>query len=221
MEKFMHYAEEHPWLVGALTLGAVFILLWLFGFFGGSSQSNSSGTNLAASYYAAEAAQTTAATNLQMATVAYGAQTAQTQIQATAAQGIAATQAGAATTINGQNAGVATALGTDQLLATENSNDDALQAANTQAYYNYQTGVAHDNAVNFGTWIGTVVPAEIAKTGGIVVSDSGIPGYGTSVVNPPATPAGLVASGYTPAQADYALNLPGPPNMWLWSSPTG
>lgn len=142
MNDVLAWAEEHPWLAGGLTLGVVFLLLWLLGFFSSSSSASSGTNNLAAAYYAAEAAQTTAATNLQMATVQYGNQTAQAQIQANAATAIAATQYGAATTINGQNASVATALGNDQLIATQNSNDDALAAANTAASYAYQTAQA-------------------------------------------------------------------------------
>jgi hypothetical protein len=139
MENVLHWAEEHPWVAGGVTLGAVFLLLWLFGFFGSSSSASSSGSNLAAAYYAAEAAQTTASTQLQMATVAYGNQTAQTQIQANAAEAIATTQAGAATTINGQNTGAAMTIngqntGAAQTIAGIQGNTAAtINAQNTAA----------------------------------------------------------------------------------------
>lgn len=182
MEHALDWIEDHPWLAAAIGLGGVLILLWLLGFFSSSSNSSSSsGTNLAAAYYAAEAAQTTASTQLQMATVAYGAQTAQAQIQANGAEAIAATNANAATTINGQNAGATTVLGNDQLLAAINSNDDALNAANTAASYGYQTAQAGYAAQELSTLSG-LIPSEFAQaTAG---SDAGfyIGGLGTGAV---------------------------------------
>jgi len=193
MENFIKYAEAHPWLVGGLSLGAVLILLWLFGFFGSSSSSSSSssGNNLAAAYYAAEAAQTTAGTQLQMATVAYGAQTAQDQIQATAAQGIAATQATMYTTLGQQQTGVAI-----------NNSNDALTASNTAASYAAQTAQAGYNAQTLNSLYSNVINPELQLTGGTFAT-TGLPGIGEVSIGPGgvASPNQLIAQGYTPGQA--------------------
>ena len=237
MENLLHWAEEHPWLAGGLTLGIVFLFLWLFGAFGSSSSSSSSsnGTNLAAAYYNAEAAQTTAGTQLQMATVAYGAQTAQTQIQANAATAIAASQSGAATTINGQNASAATtinasnnsaavslgsfnstvqqALGYDALLGTINSNDDALATANTNGYWNNQSATTAATAGEYDAFLTNVLPAEIANAGPTAVITAGLPGIGTFGLAGPggiSTPSSLESVGYTPAGAASLLGVPYP-----------
>lgn len=207
----LQWAKEHPWMAGALTLGAVFILLWLLGFFGSSSSSSSSssGTNLAAAYYNAEAAQTTAGTQLQMATEAYAAQTAQDQIQANAATGIATTQANMYTTIGGQNAGVETALGNDQLLASNNANDDAQATALGEANFAYQTAQAGYTAASLQTAMNTIIPQEIAFGGG--TTQIGIPGVGTYSADLGApSPNDLAAMGYSPLGIAQALNLPYP-----------
>lgn len=189
MNDVLHWAEEHPWLAGGLTLGVVFLLLWLLGFFSSSSSASSGTNNLAAAYYNAEAAQTTAATQLQMATVMYGNQTAQTQIQANAAQAIAATQYGAATTINGQNATAATTISNtgnnDQLLATINSNNDALSAANTAASYAFQTAAA-------GYAAQVLAPFTLANPTlnvGVAAQPGGGIGFTRSAIGGPADPA--------------------------------
>jgi hypothetical protein len=195
MENVLHWAEEHPYWAGGITLGLVFLLLWLFGFFGSSSSSSSSGqSNLAAAYYAAEAAQTTAATQLQMATVAYGNQTAQVGLQANAAEAIAQTQANAATTINGQNTGAAMTINqqnaslgqtvsnnqvsiaawaaqtaiaqsSDQLQAAINSQNDAASTAAAQAQYGYLTTQAGYNAQIAQTLAAGTIAAEQAGRG--------------------------------------------------------
>ena len=175
MDDVLGCVEAHPWLAALLGLGGLLILLWLLGFFSGSSSSSSSGNSLAAAYYNAEAAQTTAGTQLQMATEMYTNQTAQAQIQANGAEAIASTQAGMYTTLGQQNAGVATALGNDQLLASNNSNDDALAASNTAALYGYQTAQAGYNASIANNYISNVLPGELALSGGSATTQ--LPGY--------------------------------------------
>jgi hypothetical protein len=202
MERVMTWVKAHPWEAGLISLGLLLVLLWLFGFFGSgsSSASSSGGQNLAAAYYAAEAAQTTAATQLQMATVAYGNQTAQTQIQATAAQGIASTQAGMYTTLGQQGSDTQIALSHDNLLSTTNSNDDALAATNTATMYSAQTAQAGFQASAMHDYLTTTLPTELALTGGAPVAST----FGNQGVNfgvgPPSI-AGLVGQGYSPAQA--------------------
>lgn len=222
----LQWAKEHPWMAGALTLGAIFVLLWLLGFFGSSSSSSTSSNsnNLAAAYYSAEAAQTTAGTQLQMATEAYGAQTAQDQIQANAATAIASTQAnmyttigqqntGASTTINAQNTAAEQAYYNDQLLATENSNNDAAATAATEANFNYNATVAQANAGIMSSYISSVLPQAISYTGGAAAFD--LPGVGGQTMMGSVNTQGLanindlVAQGYTLAQAQYLTGVSG------------
>lgn len=217
--EILEWAKQHPWAAGLLTLGAVFILLWLLGFFGSSSSSStsSSGNNLAAAYYAAEAAQTTAGTQLQMATEYYTNQTAQDQIQATAAQGIATTQANmyttigqqnasASTTINAQDNATAAAYYNDQLLASENSANDAVQTANLNDIYNTQVATAGYNASILNNYISTILPL---YGGGQATYN--IPGIGAGNEFAQAgvsTPQSLEAIGYTPSGAAQLLGVP-------------
>lgn len=206
--EILEWAKQHPWAAGLLTLGAVFILLWLLGFFGSSSSSStsSSGNNLASAYYAAEAAQTTAGTQLQMATEAYAAQTAQDQIQANAATGIATSQANMYTAIGQQNASTETALGNDQLLASNNANDDALAQANTAASFAYQTAAAGYQANELNNYVNTVFPAEqainAAAGGGGFVAATPFGSFNINTGGFAPSITGLESEGYTPAQAD-------------------
>lgn len=205
MEGVYEWAKQHPWAAGLLTLGAIFILLWLLGFFGGSSSAttSSNSNNLAAAYYNAEAAQTTAGTQLQMATEYYTNQTAQDQIQANAAQGIAQTQANMYTTIGGQNAGVETALGNDQLLASNNANNDALAATQATAYFNNQAATTAANASEVNTLLGSgIIPQELNYSGGVAAFS--LPGAGTLNFTTGAIPNinDLLTMGYSPAEAN-------------------
>lgn len=211
MDNVLEWVEKNPWLAAIIGIGGVLIIMWLLGFFSSSSSSTSSsnqGTNLAAAYYNAEAAQTTAGTQLQMATEYYTNQTAQAQIQANGAEAIASTQAGMYTTLGQQNASTTTALGNDQLLASENSNDDALNASNTAAMYGYQTANAGYNASIWNTAMGTVIPQELALSGGY--GNFALPGYGAATVNTGVgiTPNILESQGFTPTGAAQLYGLP-------------
>lgn len=225
MENLLHWAEEHPWLAGGATLGVGLLLLWLLGFFSsGSASTSSNGNSLAAAYYNAEAAQTTSATQLQMATVAYGNQTAQAQIQANGAIAIANAQTGAATTINGQNASAATsinasnnsaavqlgsynstvqqALGYDSLQATINSNADALATAQTTGYYNAQAAANAATGSEISSYLNSIAPAELAATGGSFTGNLWLPTgtFGISTTGASVTPNVLTNEGFNPTQ---------------------
>jgi hypothetical protein len=203
MENVLHWAEEHPWLAGGISLGIVLLVLWLLGFFSSSSTSQTSDTgqsNLAAAYYAAEAAQTTAATQLQMATVQYGAQTAIDAQDDNAAVAIAGTQANMYSTLGQQNASTETALGNDQLLASDNANDDALQASNTA----YADELTADQQSIYGAEtvaaINSILPAEFAAGGGTV----GLGAAGSlQVTGTTPSPAELLAAGYSTSSPIY------------------
>lgn len=209
MENVVNWVEKNPWLAGIIGIGGVLILLWLFGFFSSSTSQTSSSNGLAAAYYNAEAAQTTAGTQLQMATEAYAAQTAQDQIQATGAESIAQTQANMYTTLGQQNAGTTTALGNDQLLASENSNNDALSASQIAGSYALQTAQAGYNAGVLNNFISNVMPQELAFTGSSTIL--GLPGAGDIQIGPVAGPVNintLEAAGYSPAGAAQIANVP-------------
>lgn len=211
MENIVNWVEKNPWLAGLIGLGGVLIILWLLGYFSSSSSSSSSaGNSLAAAYYNAEAAQTTAGTQLQMATEYYNAQTAQDAIQAGGAEAIASTQANMYTTIGQQNAGTTTALGNDQLLAAENSSNDALQASQTAAMYGYQTAQAANQASLISNFFNNVVPAEAAYGGGLAETNI-IPGMGLVGVAPSSgavNPVILAGEGYSPSGVAAQLGVP-------------
>lgn len=196
MENVLHWAEDHPILAVVSGLGAVLVLLWLFGFFG-SSSSSSSGNSLASAYYSAEAAQAQAGAAIQQTTLTTASQTAIAGIQANAATAIAATQYGAATTINGQNAGAGVAISHDQLLATINSNDDALAASNTAAGFAAQTAQAGFAAQSMQNLLG-IIPTEFPQAvsgnnAGLYVAPTAGGGFQvgttTSAIGGPADPA--------------------------------
>lgn len=205
----LEWIEKNPWLAGAIGLGGVLILLWLLGFFSSSSSgSTGSGSNLAAAYYAAEAAQTTAGTQLNMTQANDNASVSIANSQASAAVAIQQSQAGMYTTLGQQNAGVSTALGNDQLLASENSNDDALNASNTAASFAYSTAAAGYNAQNMDTYLNAVYAPEVNNFTGEGI---GITPWGNfNTFDSPPTPAGLEQSGYTPAGVATILGLPYP-----------
>lgn len=163
------WASKHPYATGGIVFGVGLVLLWWFGFFssssGGAAGASSGDTNMAAAYYGAEAAQLTAGTQLQLATVQAGAATAQTQLQAdaavkiqnsqdTTAAAIAATQFGSASTINGQNTAAA----------------EAIAHTNANAAVDMQHTTAADNLKAIMAQItGNVsiagINADVAKTG--------------------------------------------------------
>lgn len=195
----MEYASQHPYITGGVVFGGGLLLLWWFGFFGGSSSSSSSSDattqqNLAAAYYSAEAAQTTAGTNLQIATVNDQAQTDLASIEANSADAIASTQAGMYTTLGGQQL----QLGTVQA-------GDALAEAN--ANYNEMVAVDQSNnsASEFNTALGTVVAPELQLTGGTgmfnIPQIGGQLGINTQVTSP----AGAYLAGYSPEEIQAAF----------------
>jgi hypothetical protein len=207
------WIEEHPYATGGIVFGGGLVLLWAFGYLGGgsSSSANSGTSNLAAAYYAAEAAQTTAGTQLQMATV-----------QSNAAQGIATTQANAAVAINQAQSDMATTLGQknanasvwinqensdNALLATQSNNNSALATVQTNAAYNFATAQNNSQASILSTYLNTIVPQELALTGGAAgaVLPMGIGGVGIQSGN--TTPAEAAMQGFSPSQIAQMFRL--------------
>jgi hypothetical protein len=199
------WVEDHPTESIVIGAGGLIALLWLLGFFSSSSSSSSSGaSNLASAYYAAEAQQAVVGGQIQMATIQTAGATAQNAANANAAVAINAAQTGAATTINGQNASTTALLGNDQLLATYSSN--AAAVSTNQSNNDAALAITNSNNLAQAThdMLGTIVPQELALTGGSAAFD--LPGgQGTSYVDPSGGPGvninTTVGMGYTLAQA--------------------
>jgi hypothetical protein len=149
MEKIWHWAEAHPVEAGIAGGMVLIFLMWIMGVFSSSSSSSSSSSgagNVVGAYYGAEAAQTAAGAQVQIATLQTTAQTASTKIQADAATAIAATQAHATVALGAQGEQV-------QLGAQDTS---YRIAANTNA-----TGM-YTNAVN--SWYSKFLPVYAQAT---------------------------------------------------------
>jgi hypothetical protein len=223
------WVEEHPTESIVIGGGGVLLLMWFFGFFSGSSSSNGS-TNLASAYYAAEAQQAVVGGQIQMATIAAAAQTAQAQLNDNAATAIGAANDAAAIAVNGQNAssaatinqsnndaanyqaslsaGVATAQANDQLLATYSNN--ATSAANVASnnWLSYTNN--HDNNTTslLALAMNTIIPTDQKNNAGGAVFN--IPGFGgVGIGTDVNTVAYLTSAGFTPAQATNILRSRG------------
>ena len=227
---------QHPYITGGTIVVGGLGLLWLFGFFSASPrQSADAGTqNMAAAYYAAEAAQAAAGAQIQSISLQTTAATAQTKIAADAATAINNANTGASVLINGQNTGSANTIaglrtGAATTINAQNTGRDLgvagiggtvslagisgqiqqtrinADAATSQVQSNNQT--ARDvatigaNAGALMTALRTVVPQELAVTGG----GAGllIPGVGQLNVGADTPPNinSLIAQGFTASQA--------------------
>jgi hypothetical protein len=162
INEIMAWAEKHPLPAGAITFGLGLLVLWWMGVIGSSGtaadQTNSAAQqtqqNLATAYYAAEAANATAGTQLQLATVQADAATNINQFNDQAAVAINAAQQ------QTQQLGVTTE---GQVANTEYN--DMLQANNVNSQYAYNTAVATGQAANYNTLLSTTIPYELALTG--------------------------------------------------------
>jgi hypothetical protein len=226
------WVEAHPWESAAIGGGSVLILLWVLGVFGHSSSAASAGaSNLASAYYAAEAQQAVVGGQIQQATIAGATQTAIAGMQTNAAVQVNAANATAAATINGQNTGAAmtinaaqvkgatqqariagqVALGqsSDQLQATWSNNAAVL--AETQSNNDTAAAIAtsHDNAASFQDALGSIIPQELAMSGGF--GNFYLPGGLFSVnTGAPTSPTTLESLGYSAAGAAKLAGVPYP-----------
>lgn len=190
------WAEQHPYMTAAIVFGGGLAVLYMLGYLGGGSGSAQSGAaNMAAAYYAAEAQQAVAGTQLNMATVQANAQTQGQQIQANAALGIAQS-----------NDAASVAIATHMYDSANVQANDAAAVAGVQAGYNYQTALAGLQAGEMTTAMNTFIPQELALSGGAAAFV--LPGIGgqapqvgaINVTGAPYTPAGYAQAGYTPQQ---------------------
>ena len=192
------WVEAHPTESIVIGAGGVLVVLWLLGAFSSTPAASDSGaSNLASAYYAAEAQQAVVGGQIQMATIQSAAQTAQVNSQANAAVAINAAQTTAATTINGQNASTTSALGNDQLLAAQSSNA-------TAAFITHSDNLQAD----WGDVFNTVIPSEIAATGGNVSTLTSfmqnLPG-GFNTASGGVSPNALSALGWTQSQINQLM----------------
>jgi len=197
----IEWAEKNPvWAGAGIFVGGLAILYFL-GYLGPSSSSGSSQNNqaqtaaiteqqLATAYYAAEAAQSTAGTELNLAEVN---DQAAVNIAGGQDQAVIATNAADNTT---QQLGYTTAgnLGTTQA-------NDALAASENANAYSAQTAQAMYNASNYNTLFNTTIPYELALTGGSpVYGNFAGTSYGLTTGGQPLTyAANLVPQQITPA----------------------
>jgi hypothetical protein len=196
--KISGWIEEHPFATGAIVFGGGLALLYLFGFIGGGSAAPAANSS-AAAFYAAEAAQSQAGAAIQLGTLQTAAQTAQAKIQADAATAIAQTGADMQTTINAQNTGSANTIAGLELQGTMSNNATVLAQTQSNNWAAYQTALSHDQANTLQLAMNTVIPAEMAMTGG--VAQFNIPGFGkTAIYGGYMTPNDLIAQGFDPAK---------------------
>jgi len=205
MEDVLQWTEEHPAIAAIIGVGGVFLLLWLFGAFS-SGSSNSGASNLAAAYYAAEAQQATAGAQLQAMSIQATNQTAQVADQANAAVAIAQADATASTTINGQNASASTTINGQNIGLGLQQSSDALLATQANDTAAYMTAVSNNQTSQLTTAMQTVIPAEMAYTGG--QATLALPGgtaslYGQGFWNVNT----LRSQGYSPAQVKQMTGL--------------
>lgn len=199
------WIEEHPYATGGIVFGGGLVLLWMFGYIGGGSgDGNSGSSNLAAAYYGAEAAQTTAGTQLQMATVQANAQQGIATTQANAAVALGHIQADMQTTLGQQTANVANTQTVNDTIVANHSADDALATVNSNNYFANLTATTHDNTSVALAALNGIIPQALYY-GGASGAGGYVPGLGSFAIGSGSGAAGgnpnvLRAAGYTPSQ---------------------
>jgi hypothetical protein len=152
LKEIAHWAESHPVPTIVIGAGGLIAVLYLLGYFSPSPQASSGGDqNVAAAYYAAEAAQAQVGGAIQVATIQAAAATAMNASNNNAAVAIDAAQTGAAQTINAQNVNGALGLGDQQLQATYNSNATAASIAGSNNQLAGQLAQVNLQAYNTAT----------------------------------------------------------------------
>lgn len=190
MDEALAWAEKNPWWTGGIILVGGLAFMWMLGMFGGSKGGASAANNaaaqqteanLATAYYAAEAANATAGTQLQLA-----------QVQGDTAVNIASANDQAAIATNAADNTTAQLGYTTGLSAAQTQYNDmvAANAANTSAAV--QTAQITGNAANFNSLTNTILPYELALSGGAPV-----------YANIAGTTYGLGSTGY-PTISPYA-----------------
>lgn len=218
----VHWVEAHPLESLLIGGGSVLVIAWALGAFsGGGSGANAGASNLASAYYAAEAQQAVVGGQIQQATIAAAASTAQTGINANAAVAINAANQNAATTINGQNVGAATTINGQQIALGIQQSADALQAT----YSNNGAAVAENAANNASAqaiaannnqsslWsiiLGKLLPQEMAQASATgSTAQLTIPGFGSFASTPVSVWDfnALANAGYSPAQIKQVTGI--------------
>jgi hypothetical protein len=227
----VNWIEKNPWMAGGIIVGGGLVILWYMGFFTKAQSSSDGGqTNMAAAYYAAEAAQGVAGTQLAMQQSSDTAATAQVGLQAQAAASIAQIGATRDAALAGYGADVAKTQGwydltqaqyaaqTQQSLAgytadtaktlayldywtTTHNTDVAAAGAVAHDQYNYETTLANNKASIFTNFMNNILPAELATTHGNTAAS--LPGIGTFAFGSGSLtpdPNAMRAAGFSEAQ---------------------
>lgn len=163
MDKILSWMEAHPVEAGVIGVAGVVVLLYAFGFFGSSSASagaNQGASNLASAYYAAEAQQAVVGGQIQLATVNDAAATAQVQDQQ---QALVA--------INAANNTASTAIAGYQLGAVQSTNAANVAENASNNYTANELSLNTQNTTLANTMLSTIVPQELALTGGTAAYD--------------------------------------------------
>lgn len=171
-ERMIAWVKEHPYAAGGIAIVTILIVWYLF-------RGNSSGTNVAGDYYAAQAsaAQNAAATNIAQTNAQ--AQLAGLNTQVAGAVAVANTQAGVQTTAladalaalkdsNATQADIAHTQFADALAALENTNATQLgetsTIANTQAHIADIAGAVNEFGVANAASVADFQTAQAAST---------------------------------------------------------
>lgn len=194
-------AEDHPVATGAVIFVGGVLILYMLGYIGGGSAASASSNNagVAAAYYNAEAAQTVAGTQLQIAQANNTAATAQAQIAADAATKINAAQVAGATAINQSN---------NQAVVAETYNTNALGVVQAQvagdtavkvAYNTNALGVVQSQDSLLASIYHMIVPTELANGGNASFNTTaGTFNVAVAPTPAPVAPTPIVVNNYAP-----------------------
>lgn len=205
---------KHPYATGGIIVVGGLGILYLLGFFDKAQASGDQGqTNMAAAYYAAEAAQAAAGAQIQGISLVTTAQTSQTKIAADAATAINAQNTFRDVTVNQQNTGSANTIAaiggtvgladiSGQVQQTRINADAATSQNASNNLTAAQIAKITTDAANVNTALQTIVPQELAMSGGF--GNFSLPGQGGFTVNTGAflDPDQLRALGFGPNQVD-------------------
>jgi len=172
MGNILKWVEAHPAESAIIGVGGVVVVMWMLGFFSSApaSSADSGSANMAAAYYAAEAQQAVVGGQIQVATIAAAASTAQAVAGDTAA-----------VQINGQN--------TNASIKMTKSNNATAATIADQAN---QTSL-------LAQYINSILPTELLQSNGMGIQTS-IPGVkGTFTTGFGVTPSQAASLGYGPA----------------------
>lgn len=178
MEHIWEWAKRNPWIAGIAVFGVGLIILWALGYLGGGSSASANQgqqseaqtqQNLAAAYYAAEAAQATAGTQLQLAQVNDTAAVNIANAQDSAYVAIDSADNTAATSQAGIYAGLGVTEANDQLTGQQAQYSSELaqiqaESAAQQAEYSGYYGAQESLGNAYIDYLNNALPYEFQPT---------------------------------------------------------